>query len=196
MPTLSEIRYQEQRDHILLAARNVFAREGFHRASIRDVMEEAKVSNGAIFTYFKSKDEMILEIIDMNLGTFLRRVDDIIDSSEPLGFEEVLLALLELVKQISLGSGRSMSMHVWSLSMLEPGVGQHTKIHFQKILTSLVRLVKKYQKQGGALASANPQKISVALFSMLIPGFIVQLLLLDGLDTSAYLKAHKAIWSS
>lgn len=195
MPALNEIRYQEQRAHILLAARTVFAREGFHRASIRDIMEEAKVSNGAIFTYFKSKDEMILEIINMNLGAFLRRIDEIIDSKESLRFEEVLLALLELVKQISLGAGRSMSMHVWSLSMLEPEVAQHTKVHFQKIVSSLAQLVKKHQAQGGIPLSTNPQKVSVALFSILIPSLIVQLLFLDGLDTSAYLKAHKTLWS-
>jgi AcrR family transcriptional regulator len=56
MPTLREERYNEQRSHILLAAKTVFARKGFHDASIKDIMKEACVSNGAIFTYFRTKD--------------------------------------------------------------------------------------------------------------------------------------------
>lgn len=194
MPSLSEIRYQEQKAHILLAARTVFARNGFHRSSIRDIMEEAKVSNGAIFTYFKTKDDIIIEIIDQNLGVFCQRIDEIIQSSEKLCFEEVLVALLELVRKISLGPGRSMSMHVWSLSMLEPEVAKHTKRHFEKIIASLERLVKKFRNQTGSTSKANHRKTAKALFSMLIPGYIVQLLLVDGIEPSAYLKAQKSIW--
>lgn len=193
MPTLSEVRYQEQRAHILLAARMVFAKYGFHRASIRDIMEEAKVSNGAIFTYFKTKDEMILEIIDQNLGLFTQRIQEVIATSEALKFDEVIVALLNLVRQISLGPGRSMSMHVWSLAMLEPEVAQHTTKHFDRIIASLERLIKKFQKSGGFPAKSNPQKSAKALFSVLIPGYIVQLLLVDSIEPEAYLKAHRGL---
>lgn len=194
MPSLTETRFAEQRAHILMAARLVFARKGFHRTSIKDVMEEAGVSNGAIFTYFKNKDQMIVEIIDQNLGLFFQRVEAIAINPENLGFEDVLIALLELVRQISFGPGRSMSMHVWSLAMLEPDVADHLRSHFEKITLSLTRLVMRFQKSGDLPETLSAQKAAKALFSMLIPGYIVQLLLLESIEPRVYLRAHQTLW--
>jgi AcrR family transcriptional regulator len=194
MPSLTETRYQEQRAHILMAARMVFARKGFHRTSIKDIMNEAGVSNGAIFAYFKNKDQMIIEIIDQNLGLFLQRVEAIADNPEDLAFEDVLIALLELVRQISFGPGRSMSMHVWSLAMLEPEVADHLRSHFENITLSLKRLVMRFQKLGDLPQTLSAQRTAKALFSILIPGYIVQLLLLESIEPRVYLKAHQTLW--
>ena len=194
MPTLSEVRYNEQRSHILTAARVVFASKGFHKASIKDIMKEASVSNGAIFTYFKTKDAIILEIINQNLGVFCKRVDEIVESDERLSFDDVLIALLELVRQISLGPGRSMSLHVWSISMLDDLIASHTREHFDKIQNSLSCLVTKFKKRGELGGDVSAARAAKALFSILIPGYILQLTMLEGMDPKAYLKAHKALW--
>lgn len=137
---------------------------------------------------------MIIEIIDQNLGLFLDRVEVITDNGEGLCFEEVLVALLEMVRQISLGPGRSMSMHVWSLAMLEPAVAGHVRSHFEKITLSLQKLVVRFQKSGDLPLTLIAQKAAKALFSMLIPGYIIQLLLVESIEPRAYLKAHQSIW--
>ena len=193
MPALSQTRYDEQRAHILGAARQVFARKGFHQTSIKDIMEEAKVSNGAIFTYFKTKDEMILEIIRENLGQIIQRINEIVASSDHIDLEETLLALLEMVRQISLGPGRAMSMHVWSLSMVNPDVENHTREHCHQIHRSLEDLVKRFQKAGALSMDLNPKRTAKALFSMLLPGYILQLLLVERIEPLAYLKAYKGL---
>lgn len=193
MPALSQTRYDEQRAHILGAARQVFARKGFHQTSIKDIMEEAKVSNGAIFTYFKTKDEMILEIIRENLGQIIQRINEIVASSDHIDLEETLLALLEMVRQISLGPGRAMSMHVWSLSMVNPDVENCTREYCHQIHQSLEELVKHFQKAGALSMDLNPKRTAKALFSMLLPGYILQLLLVERIEPLAYLKAYKGL---
>jgi TetR/AcrR family fatty acid metabolism transcriptional regulator len=44
---------------ILKAAENIFARKGFHAATVSDIARKAKVSEGTIYEYFSSKEELL-----------------------------------------------------------------------------------------------------------------------------------------
>ena len=48
MPRISAARANEQRGRILDAALTCFAREGFHAATVQDIVEESGLSPGAI----------------------------------------------------------------------------------------------------------------------------------------------------
>ncbi len=50
---------EARRRQILAAAIEVFARKGFHSANVSDVAARAGVSQGTIYLYFKSKEELL-----------------------------------------------------------------------------------------------------------------------------------------
>ncbi len=65
MPRTEEANQQireEQRDKILSAAANVFARKG-NAATMADVASEAGVSQGLAYRYFESKEEIFTTLI-------------------------------------------------------------------------------------------------------------------------------------
>lgn len=47
-----------RRDQITAAAKEVFARKGFHATTISDIAKEAGLAYGSIYWYFDSKDEL------------------------------------------------------------------------------------------------------------------------------------------
>jgi AcrR family transcriptional regulator len=53
-----------RRSQILDAATRVFAKKGFHRATIKDVAKAAKIADGTIYNYFKNKTALLLGILD------------------------------------------------------------------------------------------------------------------------------------
>ncbi len=55
---------EERKNQILDAATDVFVREGLHKARVDDIAEKAGLSKGALYWYFKSKDEIIVAILD------------------------------------------------------------------------------------------------------------------------------------
>ncbi|MFG1927591.1 TetR/AcrR family transcriptional regulator [Cryptosporangium sp. NPDC048952] len=63
MPKVSEAHLQARRQQILDAAAVCFARDGFHRTSMQDIVRECGVSAGLVYRYFSGKDEMIAEIV-------------------------------------------------------------------------------------------------------------------------------------
>jgi AcrR family transcriptional regulator len=57
----------ETRDRLLEAARRVFARRGFHKASVSEVATEAGFTVGAVYAHFESKDDLFLELLEQHV---------------------------------------------------------------------------------------------------------------------------------
>lgn len=68
MPRVTVEHEQEVRGRIVEAALRVFGDRGFHRATMQDIVRESGLSIGAIYTYFKSKDELFLASCDISSG--------------------------------------------------------------------------------------------------------------------------------
>lgn len=54
----------ERRQQILLAAREVFAKRGYHQATIDDVVAQAGVARGTFYLYFEDKRAVFSDLID------------------------------------------------------------------------------------------------------------------------------------
>ncbi|MEA1976601.1 MAG: TetR/AcrR family transcriptional regulator, partial [Chloroflexota bacterium] len=55
---------QERRKQILDAAEKVFIQRGFNKARMDDIVAESGLSKGALYWYYRSKDEIILALMD------------------------------------------------------------------------------------------------------------------------------------
>jgi AcrR family transcriptional regulator len=71
VPRLTPAAEQQVRDRIIRAAVAVFAEKGYHGATIADVVRRSGLSVGAIYTHFKSKDELFLHSCDLISGQSL-----------------------------------------------------------------------------------------------------------------------------
>ena len=52
----------QRRDEIMAAAKEVFARKGFHATTIADIAKQAGLAYGSIYWYFESKDELVAAV--------------------------------------------------------------------------------------------------------------------------------------
>lgn len=64
MPKVSDAHLAARRRQILDAAGACFAREGFHRTSMQDIVRESGISAGLVYRYFTGKDDVIAAIVD------------------------------------------------------------------------------------------------------------------------------------
>ena len=68
MPRISAAREQAVRARILESALRVFAEKGYHGATISDVVHDSGLSVGAIYTWYRGKDELFLAVCDLSAG--------------------------------------------------------------------------------------------------------------------------------
>ncbi len=71
---------EERRAQILQCAREVFARLGYHEASIADVCEAAGIGRGTLYQYFANKHEVFSAV----LGDIAERVRAVLARRKPL----------------------------------------------------------------------------------------------------------------
>jgi AcrR family transcriptional regulator len=48
----------ESRWRLLCSARNVFARDGYYRASLNEIASNAGVTTGSIYSHFRDKEDL------------------------------------------------------------------------------------------------------------------------------------------
>ena len=58
----------QRRDEIMAAAKEVFARKGFHDTTIADIAKRAGLAYGSIYWYFDSKDELFHALMAVEEG--------------------------------------------------------------------------------------------------------------------------------
>src|SRR5947199_9843070 len=84
---------EETRARILDAAMNLFRRQGFEEATMREIAAEAGVATGAAYYYFDSKDALVLAFYDRAQSRMEPRIEEALQGTRD--FEERLRALTE-----------------------------------------------------------------------------------------------------
>src|ERR1700712_3670618 len=62
MPKITEAKRESRRQQILDAALRCFSRDGFHNTTTADIVRESGVSQGSLYLYFTTKDDMVLAL--------------------------------------------------------------------------------------------------------------------------------------
>lgn len=63
---------QERKQQILDAALEIFAKNGYYKASISQIAKEAKISKGLLYNYFQNKEELLTEVMSDGIKYLLR----------------------------------------------------------------------------------------------------------------------------
>jgi AcrR family transcriptional regulator len=90
--------YDDIQRGILVAARGLFAKQGYMRASIADLAEACKLSRGALYHYFDSKEAILFAILDEHVRQMIVDVEGAIakHSSTIDQFRAAIRAIVDL----------------------------------------------------------------------------------------------------
>src|SRR5918999_3972844 len=84
MPPRERVRRQpraQTREELLDAAARVFARRGFHGASVEAVCEEAGFSTGAVYSNFGGKEDLFLSLYEERIQRRRRELREAVEGS-------------------------------------------------------------------------------------------------------------------
>lgn len=74
----------DKRTTILEAATLLFSEKGFHATSMQEVADRSHVSKGTIYTYFSSKEELLLSIFEFFHENIRHHIDQALSSNLPV----------------------------------------------------------------------------------------------------------------
>ena len=184
MPKISDDQRQARRDQILSAAWKCFSRRGIHATSMEEIIREANLSAGAVYLYYKGKDELILAAISIYIQELRVLLLPILLREEPF---PPAAFVRELTKAIVSHTQRNdldlnvVALMVWSEAQSNPGAKELLAGAQLKYRDELTAVVRKWQKSGDIASGGKPGNIGKAMLSFFL-GFIVQSAMLGQID--------------
>ena len=81
-PLTPERRRQQTRDHLLAGAARVFAERGFHGATLDEVAALVGFTKGAIYSNFKSKDDLFLALLESRYAQGMTSLREFLEQAD------------------------------------------------------------------------------------------------------------------
>ena len=96
-----QLKSQETKKKIFLAAKNILKRDGYEALSIKNICEEAGVSNGSFYHHFKTKDDLLSYYIEEHPGINPELLSTATDASDVINtIVQVYLNYVKYCKEL------------------------------------------------------------------------------------------------
>ena len=139
---------KERTRQILDAAVKVFSRAGFQQASMDDIVAESGLSKGALYWYFKSKDEIIVAVLDRLFAGELTGVQQLAQakcSAEDRLVEFSRMTISEIKNMMRL---IPITYEFYSLAFRNKTVQKSLRKYFQNYTDALVPVIEQGMARG------------------------------------------------
>lgn len=192
MPKVSDTHRAARRRQVLDAATECFARQGFHRTTMQDIVREAGLSAGAVYGYFAGKDD-IIEAISAERH---ERERELIRQARGLPAAEVLRRLardfLGSLAQRDEQKRRRVGVQVWAEALREPRVMRLVRRGIDEPLRLLTQVIEQAQARGEIAPALDAQAVARAIVA-LFHGFVLQQSWDPRVKVEPYLAAIEAM---
>jgi TetR/AcrR family transcriptional regulator, transcriptional repressor of aconitase len=193
VPRVSQEHLDARRRQILDAARRCFVRNGFHATSMQDILAEANLSAGAVYRYFKSKDEIIAAIGFANVAAFTAAVEEVLQVDDPPPLDEALGRLLNALERLDEEQDHAkITLQAWSEALRSPTLAARVAEGWADLTSSLAGLVETYQERGHITSDVPAEQVARVVVGLL-HGFVVGRAVLGRADAEAFRAGLRAL---
>jgi TetR/AcrR family transcriptional regulator, transcriptional repressor of aconitase len=189
MPRVDDRYLASRRRQIMDAAIACFARDGFHRTTMADIVAETGLSAGAIYRYFPAKEDIVAAIAAEHHA----REAAVLDGARAAtGAGDVLRDLA----RVSLGRladpaeqrWRRVTVQLWAEALRDERVMGIVRSGLDEPLEIIAALLRRAQQDGSVPPGIDPDsaaRVCAAIFQ----GLVLQQAWDPGLDISGYIDA-------
>lgn len=138
---------EEKRQRILGCAKTVFARSGYAGANINEIARNAGISIGALYKYFRTKEDLFLALIEDAHDILETKLDEILRKDEQL--TKKITMLLDAAVEFSLQDPELIQLYIgWTTQELVP-LSENLSRRVEGVASSrYIRLVKEAKEKG------------------------------------------------
>jgi AcrR family transcriptional regulator len=191
MPRVSEEHLTARREQILAAARTCFLSKGLHNTSMQDLIAEAGLSVGAVYRYFKSKNEIINAIAVTVAGGLQRHIEAV--AAERLPLAESLEQILDGVDpQLGPDGNLPIALQIWAEATLDPAIGEIVRERYSGMRRGFQTVIEHSVESGELPADTDVAGVASAFYSFL-PGYALQRLLTGAPDRATFMAGVRAL---
>jgi AcrR family transcriptional regulator len=201
MPRVTDEYRAGRRAEILAAAARLFAVNGFHATSMADIISASELSAGAVYRYFRSKEELIAAVAETALSAAEETFATLLADGAAPSPEQAVTATIETVtgrvaRDPATGADLTrIGIQVWAEALRNPELAARANDVYRRLRGQFAEVARRRQAAGLLPADAVPEQAGAAMLS-LVQGFVLQRLLVSGIDAAGYVAGVQALLST
>jgi TetR/AcrR family transcriptional regulator, transcriptional repressor of aconitase len=200
MPRITEERREARREQILDAARACLLEHGLEAVSMEMIIARSGLSTGAVYRYFKGKDDIIAATVRATAHDIGAAVAPILAGPAPGSPAELVETLLDAW----LGYSRSgvgaaagvdrmpVALHGWSYAQTDPELKAAVRATLLGFRERCVPIIRQWQADGVIAAHVEPAAVAQLILTISL-GFVAQRSLTGDADVRAHADALTAL---
>jgi TetR/AcrR family transcriptional regulator, transcriptional repressor of aconitase len=200
MPRITEERREARREQILEAARACVLEHGLEAVSMEMIIARSGLSTGAVYRYFKGKDEIIGTAFTQATSEIGATAAPILAGPQPGPPPELIEKLLAAwmgYARSGVGAAAGLdrmpvAVHGWSYAQADPQLKAVLQASLRGFRELCLPIIKQWQADGVVAASAGPDAVAQLLLSICL-GFVAQRSLTGDADVQAHAAALAAL---
>lgn len=199
MARVSQEHLDARRRQILDGARRCFTRNGFHATSVQDVLKETGLSAGAVYRYFKGKDELVAAVAAEALET-VREGFAAAREADPPPAPDVLFGVIFGRLRKAMGADEThrelpqLLLQVWGETLRNEELASVLAKAYALLREQWTGLFRAYQERGWVDPEANPEHVARTLIGA-VQGYFVQQALFGRLEPEDFQAGLRALTS-
>ncbi|WP_069884493.1 TetR/AcrR family transcriptional regulator [Streptomyces luteocolor] len=201
MARVSQEHLDARRRQILDGAALCFARNGFHATSMQDVLKEVGLSAGAVYRYFRGKDELIAAIVAEVLTDISGIFEAAARQSPPPPPDVLVGKVLSEVLDLRPGMREGprtyfprLMIQVWTETLRNDELSALMADIYVKVRAAWVKIVTGYQEAGMMRADIPADHVARTMIAA-AQGFAAQYALFDEVPVEALQDGLRALMS-
>lgn len=131
----------QTRQRLLSAARTVFARRGYHGASVEEIAAEAGFSTGALYSNFDGKEDLFLALMDHVMDAYCAEIAAEVDGVASVAdrARDGARHWMEIIEREP--EMLMLFVEFWAYAARDPGARERVAASFAKARQVLTRLI-------------------------------------------------------
>jgi AcrR family transcriptional regulator len=195
MPRVSAEHRAARREEIIDATIRCVAREGFHKTTMAAVIAESGLSAGAVYGYFKGKDELIRATAERAVGTVTGTLHAVATGPGPVSVAGALGVLLQALEALAAqhdGAFPRVAVQAWAEALRDDQVARLVRAQVESLRSGWREVLERIRRDGGLAADADLDTMAQVVTGML-PGYVLQRLMIGDVDPATYAAALAAL---
>lgn len=173
-PSLRDEQRALTRSRLIDGAEAVFARSGFHGASVEDIAREAGATTGALYSNFAGKEDLFLALFQERIATDMHDYSQIVAAGTTL--EEQARGAADHWMQIlhERPDYFPLLIEFWAYSIREPGLRERLAERFAALRSASAGLALEGARRQGYSPNAEAGELVGTLISALGNGLALE----------------------
>jgi AcrR family transcriptional regulator len=162
-----------------------------------DIIAASGMSAGAVYRYFRSKEEIIGAVAETSLTTAEEIFERLLADGYTPSPTETVTALVEGIAKVAPNAIEGVdttriAVQVWAEALRNPELLLRANVVYRRLRGHCAEVARRWQAAGNLPAEAAPDQVGAAMLA-LVQGFLLQNLLLADTSAPAYVNGVRAL---